>query len=140
MAYLCVQRGSFALERIEKELLRSRDILLSGLVETLEHVMLEQPKYWKPYYGGDEIQQYLKRKYSFSDRSRYYWPDPRLKDAVDRLTRNLNNISIPLTLISQYMPNQYTAVQEGRIRARVDELIIDHIQDVMRIYSAACGQ
>ena len=130
----------FALESIEKELLHTRDIQLSGLVETLEHVMLEQPKYWKPYYGGDAIQQCLKRKYSFSDRSRYYWPDSRLKDAVNRLENNLNNIAIPLTLISQYMPNQYTAVQEGRIRARVDELIIDHIQDVMRIYSAACGQ
>ena len=49
---------------------------LSGIRAKLYEVMVAQPKYWEPYYGGTEAQHALARKYSFSDRVRYCWPDP----------------------------------------------------------------
>ena len=65
----------FDLESMEKELLEGSSVKLSGLKDTLEAVMMDKPNSWKKYYPGTEAQQLFKRKYSFSDRSRYYWPD-----------------------------------------------------------------
>jgi D-tagatose-1,6-bisphosphate aldolase subunit GatZ/KbaZ len=44
----------FALEDMEKELLGQKGIKLSGLRETLEKVMMDNPGYWKKYYPGNE--------------------------------------------------------------------------------------
>ena len=40
--------------------------------------MLEEPHWWKKYYEGDPHAQRLARRYSYSDRVRYYWPDPEI--------------------------------------------------------------
>ena len=64
----------FAMEAMETELLGKFHPDLSALKDVLECAMLGNPKYWKKYYTGNEEQQAFKRKYSFSDRSRYYWP------------------------------------------------------------------
>jgi len=129
----------FALEAMEKELLGGAGIRLSGLRDTLEAVMTDKPGYWMKYYPGDESMQLFKRKYSFSDRSRYYWPDTRLNDSISLLKKNLDDSGIPLSILSQYMPGQYNAVQEGRISCTADDLIISRIRDVVGIYSRACG-
>ncbi len=129
----------FALEDMEKELYAGSDKPLSRLRATLEEVMLGEPKYWKKYYPGSEGEQLFKRKYSFSDRSRYYWPDGRLTASVKLLKKNLDDRGIPLSLLSQFMPNQYNSVQEGKIRPRAHDLILDRIGDVMGIYARACG-
>ena len=52
---------------------------LSGIRAKLYEVMVAQPKYWEPYYGGTEAERALARKYSFSDRLRYYWPEPAIE-------------------------------------------------------------
>lgn len=134
-----LREALFALEDIEKELLNGQGIKLSGLRDTLETVMMDNPKYWKKYYPGDESMQMFRRKYSFSDRSRYYWPDTRLNNSVTLLKKNLDNRGIPLSIISQFMPNQYTAIQEGKTGCSSDELIISRIRDVTGIYARACG-
>lgn len=38
--------------------------------------MLSQPKWWSSHYRGNADQQRLARRYSYSDRLRYYWHDP----------------------------------------------------------------
>ncbi|QEN09805.1 D-tagatose-bisphosphate aldolase, class II, non-catalytic subunit [Oceanispirochaeta crateris] len=130
----------FALESMEIELLgHQRGVKLSGLKATLEKVMQENPGYWKKYYPGTAEQQHFKRKYSFSDRSRYYWPNKELQASVALLKKNLNEGGISLSLLSQYMPNQYTAVQEGQIKLSAEELIISRIRDVAGVYARACG-
>ena len=129
----------FALEDIEKEFLSGSGKKTSALKETLETVMLENPKYWKKYYSGNEEQQRFKRKYSFSDRSRYYWPDARLKQSLQLLKKNLDEKGIPLSVLSQFMPNQYNAVQEGKINLTAQELILNRIRDVMELYTRSCG-
>ena len=129
----------FALEDMEKELLGGTDTKLSGLRDALENTMMDSPGYWQKYYPGNESQQFFKRKYSFSDRSRYYWPDKSLNASVELLKKNLNDHGMSLSLLSQSMPNQYDAVQEGQISLTAEDLIISRIRDVAGIYARACG-
>jgi len=129
----------FALAKIEEELLGDKSDQLSGLIEKLDKVMIHSPKYWKKYYPGSEKEQEYKRKYSFSDRSRYYWPDASLSDAKEKLFSNLKSEGISLSLLSQYLPNQYTSVRSGKINAVPEELVIDRIRDVLVIYARACN-
>jgi D-tagatose-1,6-bisphosphate aldolase subunit GatZ/KbaZ len=44
-------------------------------------VLLAEPKYRQNYYPGDEATRAYKRKYSFSDRSCCYWPNPQITAA-----------------------------------------------------------
>ena len=100
--------------------------------------MLEHPEYWQSHYHGDSHIRRLARGYSYSDRIRYYWPDSQIDEAFERLVNNLASDSIPLPLISQYLPLQYSKVREGVLNATPRELIINHIQDILLQYHAAC--
>lgn len=75
--------------------------------------MLDRPEYWQSHYHGDSNARRLARGYSYSDRVRYYWPDSQIDDAFERLVRNLADEPLPLPLISQYLPLQYSKVREG---------------------------
>ncbi|RPH28586.1 tagatose-bisphosphate aldolase subunit KbaZ [Buttiauxella warmboldiae] len=131
-----LREALFSLAAIEHELRPAHQC--SGLREVLESVMLEQPEYWKQHYHGNTHDRRLARGYSFSDRVRYYWPDQEIDQAYSRLVTSLAAGSLPLPLISQYLPLQYAKVRAGKIAATPHELIIDHIQDVLRQYHAAC--
>ena len=131
-----LREALFALASIEEELVPAR--ACSGLRTVLENVMLDKPGYWQSHYHGDSHARRLARGYSYSDRVRYYWPDKEIDDALAHLVRNLADEELPLPLISQYLPLQYTRVREGDIAATPHALIIDHIQDVIRQYHTAC--
>jgi D-tagatose-1,6-bisphosphate aldolase subunit GatZ/KbaZ len=129
----------FALAQIEKETLADKSgITLSRLPEVLEEVMLENPGYWKPYYHGDETAQRLARKFSYSDRCRYYWPTPKLEQALNRLIANLSTHPAPLTLLAQFLPRQYDAVPAGRLANDPKALIHSKIMEVTGYYAKAC--
>ena len=130
----------FALAQIETEGLSGRrSIELSQLREILDNTMMNDPTHWRSYYRGDETDQRHARKYSYSDRSRYYWPRPELQTALQRLLANLTEHPPPLTLISQYLPAQYVAVRDGKITQQPADLIRDKIMEVTASYAAACG-
>ena len=129
----------FALESMEIEILGKKNEENSRIREKLDMVMRQNPVHWEKYYSGSEDQQLFKRRYSFSDRSRYYWPDRSLKEANNRLMDNLRKNHIPLSLLSQYMPRQYDKVHEGKLANDPVELVLDHIRTVTGIYSRACG-
>jgi tagatose-bisphosphate aldolase noncatalytic subunit len=131
-----LREALFSLAAIEEELLPAK--ASSGLRHVLENVMLDRPEYWQSHYHGDGHARRLARGYSYSDRVRYYWPDAQIDDAFDRLVRNLADEPIPLPLISQYLPLQYVKVREGALKSTPRELIIDHIQDILQQYHAAC--
>ncbi|WBU49901.1 tagatose-bisphosphate aldolase subunit KbaZ [Kosakonia pseudosacchari] len=131
-----LREALFALAAIEEELLPAR--ACSDLRHVLENVMLDRPEYWQSHYHGDSHARRLARDYSYSDRVRYYWPDSQIDESYARLVRNLAEQIIPLPLISQYLPLQYARVREHRLSATPNALIIDHIQDVLRQYHAAC--
>ncbi|WP_413483163.1 tagatose-bisphosphate aldolase subunit KbaZ [Morganella psychrotolerans] len=131
-----LREALYALAAIEDELIAPAQ--RSSLRQVTENVMLKKPGYWQSYYTGDQQTQYIARSYSYSDRIRYYWPDNAISAAVDSLLENLTKTPIPLPLISQYLPLQYPQVRDGHITAAPEDLIIAHIQTVLRHYHNAC--
>jgi D-tagatose-1,6-bisphosphate aldolase subunit GatZ/KbaZ len=128
----------FALALIEAELFPEQEV--SDAPGALERAMQANPADWQPYYSGSEAERSLARKYSFSDRSRYYWPDPGVQAALGRLLDNLARLPIPLALLSQYLPAQYERVRGGALANRAPALIHDKIAAVLADYATACGQ
>ncbi|MGB8014034.1 MAG: class II D-tagatose-bisphosphate aldolase, non-catalytic subunit [Terriglobales bacterium] len=130
----------FALSAIEREILgHKREVKLSRVREALESEMLRNPAYWRSYYRGDDDELRLSRTFSFSDRCRYYWPQPPVQEEVERLLYNLGRFSCPLTLLSQYLPLEYEAIRKGTLENDPAALIGHHIRRVLRVYGAACG-
>ena len=128
----------FSLESIECELLGSRSgTRLSMLSAALERAMLANPVHWKGYYGGTDEEQRISRRFSFSDRSRYYWTVPEVSAAARVLQENLARTGIPLTLLSQYLPACLNGVREGRIAAAPAVLLRESVCQVLRDYSRA---
>ena len=132
-----LREAVFALAQMEKEWLGGK-AALSRVREVMEEVMLENPGYWKPYYHGDEAYVKYARKFSFSDRCRYYWPVPKLDAALKRLVENLTSKPAPLTVLSQFMPRQYDSVRAGQIKSDPRALIHGKIMEVTEVYAAAC--
>ncbi|HJF41092.1 MAG TPA: class II D-tagatose-bisphosphate aldolase, non-catalytic subunit, partial [[Clostridium] spiroforme] len=135
-----MREALFALAHIEEELLYGRDVKTSNLIETLDKAMLNDDKYWKKHYQGTDLEIRLKRKYSFSDRCRYYMPLPEVNDAINTLIDNLNTYGIPLNLLSQFMPIQYTKVREGKLDNNPEALIVDRIINTIDEYLYATNQ
>lgn len=128
-----LREGLFALAHMERELCAG-NAALSGFEEALEDAMLQDPAYWKKHYHGDEASLHFKRRFSFSDRARYYLPVPAVAAAISRLLRNLRTTGIPLSLLSQYMPLQYLRVSEGTLCNDPEALLLDHIGDCIDTY------
>lgn len=131
----------FSLAHIEREFLGKRNnIQLSQIINTVEYVMLENPEHWKHYYGEIAENAAFSRIYSLSDRIRYYWNDIRVDEAIKTLIVNLENNSIPLTLLRQYMPYEHNRVINGEIKNNPVELIWSHIGEELSGYIEACGK
>ena len=101
-------------------------------------VMRENPKEWRGHYH-DAASQSLDLAFSLSDRIRYYWPHPEVRAACETLLDNLRRQSVPLTLLSQYLPRQYAAVREQGLDPSVDALLRDGVAQSIRPYVHACG-
>lgn len=128
----------FGLESIERELLGRRGALrLSSLADSLDLAMTDNPAHWVGYYAGDEEGRRIARRYSFSDRSRYYWNVPAVREAARVLLDNLARTEIPLTLLSQFLPLQYRRVRENCLRPEPVALLRESVRSVLRDYSAA---
>ena len=128
----------FALAEIEKEIFAGgKNTEISDIKNIVDIAMQKNLKYWQNHYDGAEKEIAFARKYSYSDRIRYYWPDGSVRAALSTLLNNLLNNSIPLSLLSQYLPNQYDAVKEGRISNLPTELIKDKIMEITKKYAIA---
>jgi D-tagatose-1,6-bisphosphate aldolase subunit GatZ/KbaZ len=135
-----LREAVFALAAIEKELLNGKaGVTLSGLPEVLDAAMIENPVHWKNYYHGDENGLRIARKYSYSDRVRYYWPQPSVAAALQQLLHNLTANPAPHSLLSQHLPQQANTVRFGFLLNQPGALIRDKIQEVLWQYSYACG-
>ena len=135
-----MREALFALERIEEELLAGDNAAEpSRLRDVLEATMRAHPEHWEPYLRGDAREVRLARAFSYSDRARYYWPRPELREALARLLENLSGREIPTTLLSQYLPAQCAAVRGGALRARPVDLVRHKVLEVADLYAAACG-
>jgi D-tagatose-1,6-bisphosphate aldolase subunit GatZ/KbaZ len=129
-----LREALFALENIENEMLRDKNMTLSNFRKTLDSAMLENPGYWVKHYHGDEADLRLSRAFSLSDRCRYYLSESKVQESMRRLVENLNSIEIPETLISQYMPVQHESVRRGELPNRPEDLVLDHIGECIDDY------
>lgn len=129
----------FALAAVEEEWLAGRaGVTLSRVRETLEDAMLRNPAHWRDYYHGDEAALRFARRYSYSDRARYYWNQPQVAGALDLLLANLTAHPAPCSLLHQYFPDA-SAGAASSVVPQPAALIRARIRRVLEIYSAACG-
>ena len=136
-----MREGLFALAHIEEEAFKGTDVEPSHLIDVLEEVMLEKPDKWAKYYTGNDNELRIKRKYSFSDRCRYYLPNERVQNAISTLMSNLRSLpEVPLNLMSQFMPIQYTKVREGLLVNDPEALVKDRVVNTIDEYLYATHQ
>lgn len=134
------REAMFALAHIEEALFKGSKTKTSKFIDVLEEVMLKNPGNWQKHYHGSSEQLAFKRKYSFSDRCRYYLPNEKVQASLATLIKNINSTEIPYSLLSQYMPVQYTNVREGKIQCTAEALIKDRIINCMDEYLYATHQ
>ena len=133
-----LRESLFSLSMMEKELVPEEK--QARFIETLEKVMLEKPDNWKKHYHGDEKQLALCRKYSFSDRCRYYIGLPEVVESINKLFENLREYPIPMNMLHQYMPISYIKVRDGIIPLDPRELALDGVVAFMEDYEYAIGR
>jgi D-tagatose-1,6-bisphosphate aldolase subunit GatZ/KbaZ len=130
-----LREGLFALEQIERETYAEEpEGGYSGFADALDGAMRSDPGYWVKHYHGSEEEIALQRKFSLSDRCRYYLTDPRVELAIERLRKNLPP-EIPLGLLMQYMPNQAAEVISGNLRPDADSLVKSKVKEILDTYN-----
>jgi D-tagatose-1,6-bisphosphate aldolase subunit GatZ/KbaZ len=129
-----LREALWALSDIASEL----DLMPHGsLKETMLEEMRRDPRYWSAYYV-DPGRQDFDLQFSLSDRIRYYWNAPAVERACTQLLERLAAAGIPLTLISQYLPLQYAAIRDGRLKNDPREIVLDGVEQVLQHYDRAC--
>lgn len=130
-----LREALFSMSLMENELVPAEE--RSNFIDVLEEVMLATPGNWQKHYHGDDKQLHLARKYSFSDRARYYIGLPEVVEAMNKLFSNLNTYQIPLNMLHQYMPLTYAKVRDGLLPLDAKELAMDGITNFMLDYEYA---
>jgi len=129
-----------ALSAIERELFQpAKARVISQVRGALVEAMQEDSRQWRSYYQGDEAEINRDLIYAYSDRCRYYWHVASVQRELDLLLTNLATVSIPLTLVSQYLPQEYDAIRAGALQISAQAIIHYHIQSVLSVYSDACS-
>ena len=103
----------------------------SNIIQVLDDVMIKHPEHWRKYYHGTEAEQAFKRKYSLSDRARYYWVQPEVRNAFEQLMNNLGDKVLPYSLLSQFA---------GEINLNAAQVIEWKIKRVLEDYMSACRE
>lgn len=132
-----LREALFALTMMERELVPASG--QAYFIETLEQVMTEKPNNWQKYYHGSFKQLGLARKYSYSDRARYYIGKPKVAAAQEKLFDNLTKYPIPMNMLHQYMPIQYEKVRSGALTLDPKQLAMDGAAQFIADYESAAG-
>lgn len=131
-----LREALWALDAIERQTVpeANRGHLRATTLERM-HAL---PDHWRKYYhaSGAALEQQL--QFSLSDRIRYYWPDPIIAAAQDRLFANLRAAPPPLAMISQHLPLAYAAVRKGESGSDPADLVMAHVAAVLDAYHGAC--
>ncbi|MFL6071346.1 MAG: class II D-tagatose-bisphosphate aldolase non-catalytic subunit [Actinomycetes bacterium] len=120
----------FGLAEIESQLLGDAG---SQIRAVLDRAMVDDPQHWVAFYPQDPHAAAVARRYSRSDRSRYYWPVATVEAALDNMTGNLTRTGIPDELASQHLSwleateppgvNMEHLTVERVLRASVDRVL-----------------
>lgn len=111
----------------------------SNLLDTIKQVMSNNPKDWEDYLPKNQHLE-IAKIFSYSDRIRYYWTDDDIRKSLGRLLKNLTRATIPLPMIKQYFPCQYWLIRDGLLKNTPEDIILNHIGEVITMYSQACNQ
>ena len=128
-----LREALYGLDAVARELLGRTE----SLQATMERLMLAEPGNWQSHYPGTAAEQRLQRHFSYSDRIRYYWTQPEAVAAVEGLLRQLDGVSIPETLVSQYLGRLYPAVAAGSLPATARELCLAAVDLALAPYRVA---
>lgn len=131
-----VREAIFALSMIEDELIEDKK-QRSNFRDILDEVMVSDNANWKNYYKGTELEMKLLRRYSFSDRCRYYFSNSKVENAIEILFNNLDSVEIPNYILHQYMPLQYVHVRDNKIKPKPRELVKDAVRVIVENYNYA---
>jgi D-tagatose-1,6-bisphosphate aldolase subunit GatZ/KbaZ len=133
-----MREALFGLEAVERELFADDPgVERSNLRQALDRAMRNDPTHWRGYYRGDERELLLARRYSLSDRCRYYWSVPSVEASVARLLANLAQARPPRGLLSQCVPSAAGSFATGSGPWNPRAVVVDAVRDVLRVYSAA---
>jgi len=107
-----------------------------------EETMLKSPGHWIKHYHGSEEELKMKRRYSYSDRIRYYLTEPELDGSIKQLIKNIDNNKdlLPLSIVSQYMPSTYWKIREGKLKIDDQQWLIERVKDTLSPYARATKQ
>jgi D-tagatose-1,6-bisphosphate aldolase subunit GatZ/KbaZ len=130
-----LREALFSLSKMEEELVPAAE--RANFIDVLENAMLANPGNWAKHYHGDERQLFLCRKYSYSDRARYYIGQSEVVAAMNKLFENLRNYPIPMNMLHQYMPLSYNKIRAGKLALDPRELAMDGVAQFMLDYESA---
>lgn len=131
-----LREALYGLDAIAEELFPKRRP--ETLRATMERIMLTHPANWESYYQGTDAERALMRHFSYSDRIRYYWPQPEAAAAVDALMSLLDGVDLPEPLIGQYLGGLYAAVRGGHLVPHAREILLASVGVALAPYLAAC--
>ncbi|MCH8537740.1 MAG: D-tagatose-bisphosphate aldolase, class II, non-catalytic subunit [Alkalimonas sp.] len=132
-----LREALFALAHIEQQLVPAEQC--SDLINACLQLMNKQPAYWQRFYQAQEQELRFLQLFSYSDRIRYYWPQPELQGAVRQLFSNLARVRIPQPVLHQYLPQQAWPEPGAEENCSAEDRVIQHIQCVLKRYAQACG-
>ena len=131
-----LREAIFALASMENELIPQD--ARSQLIPVIEEAMLSDPRHWQKHYQGTDLEQSFKRKFSLSDRIRYYWLDEKVQAALTKLMSNLGQSALPLSLLSQYAPWFLERLTEREMENTPEALLVARVENVLVNYEYAC--
>ncbi|MEH6663775.1 MAG: D-tagatose-bisphosphate aldolase, class II, non-catalytic subunit [Brevundimonas sp.] len=131
-----LREALWALDAVEREWLG--EDRASGLRSIALERMTADPRHWARYYHTDGAALRFDLQYSLSDRIRYYWPDPVISAAQDRMFANLVDNPPPMALISQYLPAASAALRNAGLSPDPTRLVIAHVGAALEAYRTAC--
>jgi D-tagatose-1,6-bisphosphate aldolase subunit GatZ/KbaZ len=130
-----LREALWALDAIEREWIEPGSV--SGFRNVALARIQADPRHWAKYYHARGAALDFELQYSLSDRIRYYWSDPEIARAQDRMFRNLTQSPPPAALISQHLPIAHAALRDGWIGRSPAELAMAHVCAVLDGYHAA---
>ena len=130
-----LREALFALSHIEDELIAAD--CRANLPMFVKRLCWQSPSIGRNIILSDAKLGKFYRRYSYSDRIRYYWNQPEATNAVNQLISNLEEVEMPLPLLCQYMPVQYAAIRDGELASsKPRDLIRHHIMEVTTCYAS----
>jgi D-tagatose-1,6-bisphosphate aldolase subunit GatZ/KbaZ len=130
-----VRESLFNLEAIEREVYPfSPAGGYSNFKEIIEKKLMSEPKYWINYYHGTEQEKAYARKYSLSDRIRYYLDDSEIRVSMAYLLKNINAVELPYGMLSQFFSDVIETIMNSGQKITAEMLIKERVKNVLKDY------